>query len=79
MQRIRRRLRQPCRREDTARGTSTDGDGAYRWLHAKPLDSAIGRVLAPYRPGGRHGHRRRRRVKSRTKHNFYLAIIVLFY
>ena len=29
------------------------GDGrAYRWLHAKPLDSAIGRVLAPYRPGG---------------------------
>jgi hypothetical protein len=25
------------------RGTSPDG--AYRWLHAKPLDSAIGRVL----------------------------------
>jgi hypothetical protein len=27
-------------------------------------------VLAPYRPGGRHGHRRRRRVKKHTKHNF---------
>jgi hypothetical protein len=40
------------------------------WLHAKPLDSAIGRVLAPYRPGGRHGHCRRRCVKHNTKHNF---------
>jgi hypothetical protein len=27
-------------------------------------------VLAPYRPGGRHGHRRHRRVKTHTKHNF---------
>jgi hypothetical protein len=27
-------------------------------------------VLAPYRPGGRHGHRPRRRVKTHTKHNF---------
>jgi hypothetical protein len=27
-------------------------------------------VLVPYRPGGRHGHRRRRRVKTHTKHNF---------
>jgi len=51
-----------------AQGTSTDG--AYWWLHEKPLDSAIGRVLAPYRPGGRHGHRRRRRVKHNTKLNF---------
>jgi hypothetical protein len=25
-------------------------------LHLKPLDAAIGRVPAPYRPGGRHGH-----------------------
>ena len=65
MWRIRRRFRQPCRQEDTARGTSTDG--AYRWLHAKPLYSAIGRVLAPYWPGGRHGHRRRRRPKHNTK------------
>ena len=51
-----------------ARGTSPDK--AYRWLHAKPLDSAIGRVLAPYRPGERHGHRRRRWSKHNTKHNF---------
>jgi hypothetical protein len=27
-------------------------------------------VLAPYRPGRRHGHHRRRRVKTHTKHNF---------
>ncbi len=50
--------------------TTTSPDGAYRWLHAKPLYAAIGRVLAPYRPGGRHGHRRRRRLKTHTKHNF---------
>ena len=62
-------MRQPCRRGDTARGTSTDG--AYRWLHAKPLYSAIGRVLAPYRPGGRHGHRRRRR-RPKTQHKTQL-------
>ena len=65
MYRIRRRLRRPCRRGDTARGTSPDR--AYQWLHAKPLDAAIGRVLAPYRPGGRHGHRCRRRVKTQHK------------
>ena len=68
MEQIRQRLRQPCRREETARGTSTDE--AYRWLHAKPLDSAIGRVLAQYWPGGRHGHRHRRWSKHNTKHNF---------
>jgi len=68
MQRIRQWLRRPCHREDSTRGTSPDK--AYQWLHAKPLDSAIGRVLAPYRPGGCHGHRRRRRVKTHTKHNF---------
>ncbi len=68
MQRIRRRLRQPCRWGDMARATSPNG--AYRWLHVKPLYAAIGRVLAPNRPGGRHGHRRHRRVKHNTKHNF---------
>ncbi len=47
------------------RGTSPDG--AYRWLHAKPLDAAIGRVLTPYQPGGRHGRRRRRRVQNTNK------------
>jgi hypothetical protein len=28
------------------------------------LDAAIGRVFAPYRPGGRHGHRFRRKKSS---------------
>jgi hypothetical protein len=32
--------------------------------------ATIERVLALYRPGGRHGHRRRRCVKHNTKHNF---------
>jgi len=62
-----------------ARGTSPDN--ANRWLHAKPLDATIGRVLAPYWPGGRHGHRRCRHVKTQHKtqllasdyHTFYLA------
>jgi hypothetical protein len=28
------------------------------------LDAAIGRLFAPYRPGGRHGHRFRRKKSS---------------
>ena len=52
---VRRRLRRPCRRGDTEQGTSPNG--AYQWLHTKPLYATIGRVLAPYRPGERHGHR----------------------
>ena len=32
----------------TVRGTSPDG--AYRWLHSKPLKAAAGRVLTPYWP-----------------------------
>ncbi len=33
----------------------TSPNGAHPWLHAKPLDAAIGQVPAPYCPGGRHG------------------------
>ena len=29
-----------------------------------PLDAAIGRVFAPYRPSGRRGHRYRRKKSS---------------
>jgi len=29
-----------------------------------PLDAAIGRLFAPYRRGGRHGHRFRRKKSS---------------
>ena len=46
-----------------------DAGHIARWstsrLHSKPLDAAIGRVPAPYCPGGRHG--RRFRIKH-TKH-----------
>jgi len=30
-------------------------NGAHPGLHLKPLDDAIGRVPAPYCPGGRNG------------------------
>jgi hypothetical protein len=30
-------------------------NGAHPWLHAKPLDDAIGQVPMPYCPGSRHG------------------------
>ena len=39
----------------------------YQWLHTKPLDAAIGRVLVPFWPGGRHGYRRRRCVQNTNK------------
>ncbi len=42
-------------------------DGAHLWLHAKPLDAAIGQVPAPYRPGGRHGRRFRMKQKNTNK------------
>ncbi len=47
------RFQSPCRRGNTARCTSPNG--AHLWLHAKPLDAAIGRVPAPFCPGGHHG------------------------
>ena len=37
----------------TTRGASPDR--ACLGLHSEPLDAAIGRVPAPYLPGGRHG------------------------
>ena len=77
MQANRRRFRWPWRCSGTTRGTSPDG--AHRWLHAKPLDAAIGRVLAPYRPGGRHGHRRRRCVKTQHKTQLLASVYRTFY
>ncbi len=58
-------MRHPSRQEDMARGMPPDG--AHWWLHVKPLDAAIGHVLAPYWPGGRHGHRRCHRVQNTNK------------
>ncbi len=52
MQANQRWFRSPCHRGDTARCTSPDG--VHPWLHAKPLDAAIGQVPASYCPGGRH-------------------------
>ena len=47
----------------TARGALPDG--AHPGLRSKPLDAAIGRLSAPYCPGGRHV--RQIRMKP-TKH-----------
>jgi hypothetical protein len=52
-----------------------DAGHITRWstsrLHSKPLDAAIGRVPAPYCPGGRHGWRITNKThKTLTKHNF---------
>jgi len=48
-------FRLPWRCSGTTRGASPDK--ARPGLHWKPLDAAIERVPAPYRPGGRHGQR----------------------
>jgi hypothetical protein len=47
------------------RGTSPNG--VHPWLHAKPLDAAIGLVPTRYRPGGRHGRRVRMKQKNTNK------------
>ncbi len=43
----------PCRYGGAMWGASPDK--AHSWLHAKPLDAAIGRVPMPYPPSGCHG------------------------
>ncbi len=40
----------PCRYSSATWGTSPYG--AHPWLHAKPLDAAIGQVPMRYRPSG---------------------------
>ena len=46
-------FRWPWRCADAIRSASPDA--AWPGLYQKPLDAAIGRLLAPYRPGGRQG------------------------
>jgi hypothetical protein len=53
MQANQRQFRWPWRFSGTMRGASLDG--AHSGLHSKPMDAAIGRVPAPYRPDGGHG------------------------
>ena len=73
-----RQLRLPWQCSGTMRGASPDG--AHPGLHSKPLDAAIGQVPAPYCPDGRHGRQIRiKHTHTKTKQNFYLAIITLFY
>ncbi len=52
----------PSRQGNTAQCASPNG--AHLWLHAKPLDAAIGQVPAPYCPGSRHGQRFRMKHKN---------------
>ena len=65
MQANRRRFRWSWRCSGTTRGASPDG--AHPGLHSKPLDAAIGRVPAPYRPDGRHGRRIRIKTQNTNK------------
>jgi len=53
LQANRRRFRQPCGCGGAMRGTLTDK--AQPGLHSKPMDAAIGLVLASHCRGGRHG------------------------
>ncbi len=55
----------PCHRGNTAQCASPNG--AHLWLHAKPLDAAIGQVPAPYCPGSLHGQRFRMKPKNTNK------------
>ena len=71
MQANRRRFRWPWRCSGTTRGASTDG--AHPGLQSKPMDAAIGRVPAPYRPDGRHGRRLRSKTKKTLTKNLFFA------
>ena len=55
MQANQRRFQQPCGCGSAMRGASPDE--AQPGLHSKPMDAAIGRVLASHRRGGHHGRR----------------------
>ncbi len=46
---------------------SASPNGAYPWLHAKPLDAAIRWVPVLYCPGGCHGWRFQMKQKNTTK------------
>ena len=63
MQANRRQFRQSCGCGGVMRGAAPNE--AQPWLHSKPMDAAIGRVLALHRRGSRHGQRFR--IKH-TKH-----------
>jgi hypothetical protein len=58
-------FRWPCRYGGAMWGTLPNG--AHLWLHAKPLDAAIGQMPTWYCPGGRHGQRFRMKQKNTTK------------
>jgi hypothetical protein len=52
----------PCGSDGTVPSASPSTAGLG--LPEMPLDATIGRVFAPYRPSGRHGHRFRRKKSS---------------
>ncbi len=50
---------------------------AHPWLHAKPLDAAIGRVPAPNSPGGCHGRRFWMKHKNTNKTQFLPSFLTV--
>ena len=67
----RQRYQLPCGCGGTTRGGSPNG--AHLGLHSKPLDAAIGRVLASHRRSGRHGQRFWSKTQNTKKNYFKLA------
>ena len=55
----------PCHRGNT--GQCALLDGVHPWLHAKPLDTAIGQVPMRYCSGGRHGRWFQMKQKNTNK------------
>jgi hypothetical protein len=52
-------------------------NGAHPWLHAKPLDAAIGQVPAPYCPGSHHGQRFQKEKKNTTKTQLLPSVLTV--
>ncbi len=56
---------------------STLPNGAHPWLHAKPLDAAIGQVPTRYCPGGYHGWRFWMKPKKTNKTQLLPSFLVV--
>jgi hypothetical protein len=58
-------FQRPCGYGGAMRGASHNG--AHPWLHAKPLDAAIGQMPTLYCPGGCHCQQFRMKQKNTNK------------
>ena len=70
-------MQRPCRRVDTTRVTSPNG--AFRWLHSKPLNATTGQVITPYWPGGCRSRRHRRPMKTQRHIQSFSSLVSYFF